>query len=242
MTTEDRFLGGQLTLRQPKQGFRAGLDSVMLAAAVPAVPGDTALELGSGAGVAALCLARRVAGVHVTGIEIQGELVALATVNAEANALDGATFVQGRAEQPPPELPRDHFDHVMINPPFFVDGRDDASPDAFRRIASIADDELLTRWAKTARTHLHAKGLLTAIVPADRLAALLSALATGFGNVTIFPLWPRAGEPAKRIIVSARKGSRAALSLKPGLVLHGAGGDYSEGAEAILRRGGALNL
>ncbi|MBL9010312.1 MAG: methyltransferase, partial [Alphaproteobacteria bacterium] len=85
MTTRDAFLGGTLTLVQPASGFRAGVDSVMLAAAVPARAGERVLELGSGAGVAALCLARRVEGVAVTGLEIQADLAALAAENAAAN-------------------------------------------------------------------------------------------------------------------------------------------------------------
>lgn len=242
MTTEDAFLGGRLTLRQPARGFRSGLDSVMLAAAVPAVRGDAVLELGSGAGVAALCLAARVNGASVTGIEIQPGLAQLAAANARANGLDAADFVAGDVGHPPPGLARDHFDHAMMNPPFFVEGREDASPQPARRRASIADGALLARWTKAARTHLHAQGTLTVIVPADRLAPLLAALETGFGGIVVFPLWPRAGLPAKRIIVGARKGSRAPLVLKPGLVLHGGAGAYTAEADAMLRHGRALTL
>jgi tRNA1(Val) A37 N6-methylase TrmN6 len=239
MTAGDAFLGGRLHISQPEHGFRAGLDSVMLAAAVPAKPGERVLEIGSGAGVAALCLIARVPGASLTGIEPQAGLVALATATARANGLDAA-FLEGSAEQPPAGLPRDHFDHAMMNPPFFVEGRDDASPDPARRTAAIADADLLARWARTARTHLHAKGTLTAILPADRLAAMLKALETGFGGVAVVPLWPRAGEAAKRIIVHARKGSRAALALRPGLVLHNADGGFTPDADAVLRHGAAL--
>ena len=38
--TEDGFLGGRLRILQPEKGFRAGIDSVFLAAAVPCAPGD----------------------------------------------------------------------------------------------------------------------------------------------------------------------------------------------------------
>ncbi|MCC6918948.1 MAG: methyltransferase [Alphaproteobacteria bacterium] len=242
-TTEDRFLGGRLVLRQPAHGFRAGLDSVMLAAAVPAGAGDLVLEFGSGAGAAALCLAARVSELDLVGLEPQEDLVALATWNAQANGLgEAAVFFAGSVEAPPPDLPRDHFDHVLMNPPFFVAGRDDASPDAARRTAAIADGGALARWTKAARTHLHAKGTLTAVLPADRLAAMLAALETGFGGLVVFPLWPRAGEAAKRILVQARKGSRAPLVLAPGLVLHAAEGGYTAAADDILRGGAGLRL
>ena len=51
--TRDAFLGGRITVSQPRHGFRAGLDSVLLGAAVAS--GSTSLlDLGCGVGTAAL--------------------------------------------------------------------------------------------------------------------------------------------------------------------------------------------
>lgn len=60
--SHDQFLGGRLMVAQPKTGYRAGVDPVLLAASVPAVRGESVLELGCGVGVASLCLAARVPG------------------------------------------------------------------------------------------------------------------------------------------------------------------------------------
>ncbi len=238
--THDAFLGGRLQLHQPSRGFRAGVDSVMLAAAVP--DGAAVLELGSGAGVAALCLAARVADADVTGLEIQADLVAMAARNAEGNGLAArARFIAGSVEQPPTSLSVQGFDHVMMNPPFFVEGRDDAPPDEGKRAAHIADGEALARWCKCARTFLKPKGMLTAIIPADRVPDMLAAL-KGFGGVCVFPLWPRAGEAARRVVVAGRLNARAPFALKAGLVLHGADGKFTAEAEAILRNGAALRV
>lgn len=240
-TTHDAFLGGRLTLQQPATGFRAGMDSVMLAAAVPARAGETVLELGSGAGAAALCLLARVEGVQITGLELQPDLAALATINAAANTLASrATFIAADIAAPPETLRRGSFDHAMMNPPFFVEGRDDAPPDAARATAHIADAEALARWTKCARTYLKAQGRLTAIVPADRLPDMLAALEKGFGGITILPLWPDAATPAKRILVTARLGSRAPFVLRPGLVLH-QDGKNSPVSDSILRHAGAID-
>ena len=240
MTTRDAFLCGRLTLDQPASGFRAGVDSVMLAAAVPARPGESVLELGSGAGVAALCLACRVEGVAVTGLELQADLVALAARNAAANDLAGRVrFLAGAVEDPPDALDAERFDHAMMNPPFFVEGRDDAPPDASRATAHIADAEALARWTKCARIYLKARGTLTAILPTDRLPDMLAALEKGFGGIAVIPLWPDAATAAKRLVVTARLGSRAPFALKPGLILH-ENGKNTPAAEAILRGGEAL--
>ena len=238
--TRDAFLGGRLTLEQPAAGFRAGLDSVMLAAAVPARVGEAVLELGTGAGAAALCLLARVEGIHLTGLELQPALAALAASNAHANNLhDRAHFIAADIASPPETLRPNSFDHVMMNPPFFVEGRDDAPPDAARATAHIADAEALARWTKCARIYLRAKGTLTAILPADRLPDMLAALEKGFGGIAVTPLWPDAATPAKRLIVAAKRDSRAPFTLKPGLVLH-ENGSNTPAAEAILRGGAAL--
>ncbi|MEY2961347.1 MAG: hypothetical protein RLZ60_1177, partial [Pseudomonadota bacterium] len=52
----DNFLNGKVRVWQPINGYRAGVDPVLLAAAVPAKSGQTVLELGCGVGTASLCL------------------------------------------------------------------------------------------------------------------------------------------------------------------------------------------
>src|SRR3954467_14445296 len=86
--TEDAFLGGQLRLRQPKSGHRAGHDAMLLAAATAARPGSVAVEFGAGVGAAGLALARRVPGIRIILVEIDERLVELARGNAASNAID----------------------------------------------------------------------------------------------------------------------------------------------------------
>ncbi len=236
--TEDMFLGGRLKIRQLAHGFRAGLDAVMLAAAVPARPGERVLELGSGAGTASLCLAARVAGIEITGAEIESELVTLANRNASANGLgDRAVFVTVDVLDLPADMKRD-YDHVFCNPPFH--GGEGERPSDEMRAGALHDDGALGEWLVTGVKRTAPGGTFTCILRADRMAEALGALpATG---ISIFPLWPHAGEPAKRVIMQAKKGSRAPLALLPGLVLHLADGSYTPEADAILRGGAALQI
>ncbi|MEJ0025464.1 MAG: DUF2007 domain-containing protein [Rhizomicrobium sp.] len=229
--SEDRFLGGKLVLQQFKDGFRAGLDAVMLAAAVPAGDGDEVLELGSGAGTASLCLATRVPGARLTGAEIESDLVTLANRNATANGLgERAVFVTVDALDLPADMRRD-YDHVLCNPPFHS-AEGETSPDAARAMA-MQDEGTLPAWLATGLKRTASGGTFTAILRADRLGEALAALPqTG---VRVIPLWPRRDEPAKRVIVQARKGARTPFALLPGLVLHEADGSYTPQADAILR-------
>ena len=61
--TDGHLLGGRVSYAQPREGFRSGIEPVLLAAAIPARPGEHVLEGGSGAGAALLCLAARVPGL-----------------------------------------------------------------------------------------------------------------------------------------------------------------------------------
>ena len=238
-TSEDGFLGGRVKVRQPLRGFRAGLDAVMLAAAVPAKRGEEALELGAGVGTASLCLAFRVENLTVAGLEIDQNLVALANANAAANGMEGrVSFLAGDALGPPEEL-RHPFDHVFCNPPFHtLDG--EASHDEGRALALQEDDAQLADWFAAGLKRTAPGGSFTIILRADRLGEALAALPER--GVTIFPLWPRAGVSAKRILLQVRPSARTRGAILPGLVLHEADGRYTKEADAVLRDGASLAL
>lgn len=236
--TEDRFLGGAVVVRQRKDGFRSGLDAVMVAAAVPAHAGDEVLELGSGAGTASLCLAARVRGVKAVGAEIESDLVALSNQNATANGMgERVVFVTVDALDLPADMKRD-YDHVMCNPPFHAGG--EVSLDEMRAGALHDEGGELTEWLAVGVKRTAPGGTFTCILRSDRLGEALAALPpTG---VCVYPLHPHAGEAAKRVIVQARKASRAPFRMLHGLVLHEADGTYTADADAVLRgeRGLAL--
>ncbi len=115
-TTRDAFLGGRLTIEQPRSGYRAATDPVFLAAAIAAQSGQSALELGCGVGAAALCLMARVPGLAVAGLELQPVYAALARSNAKTNDLP-LEIIDGDVTDPPRALIDRSFDHVFCNPP-----------------------------------------------------------------------------------------------------------------------------
>ncbi len=244
--TCDRFLGGQLTIAQPRHGYRAGVDPVLLAATVPALPGQSVLDLGCGAGAASLCLGRRLPGLHLTGVELQQDYADLARRNAETNAIE-LTVVTADLRRLPAELRARIFDHVIANPPYFQRSRGTASGDPGRD-AALAGETPLVDWVATATLRLAPTGYLTLIQKADRLCDILSAFDHRLGSVVILPLSPRPGRAAELVIVQARKGGRAALRLLAPLVLHEGdrherdGESYTDRVRAILRDGAALML
>jgi tRNA1(Val) A37 N6-methylase TrmN6 len=246
--TDDAVLGGRLRLKQKRRGHRVGHDAILLAAATGARPGDRAVEFGAGVGAAGLALAMRIPDVEVTLVELDPELSALAADNIERNGLAERARavvldVAGSADDyAAAGLTSGTADHVLMNPPFHDASRQNLSPDPGKRLAHAAPDRLLAGWADAASRVLHSAGTLTLIWRADGLADVLAALGGHFGGTAVLPVYGRAGQPAIRVLVCARKGSRAPLVLLPGLTLNDEDGTPTAEAEAILRGAEALPM
>jgi tRNA1(Val) A37 N6-methylase TrmN6 len=240
-TTEDSLLGGRVRLRQPVAGqLRAGLDAVLLAAALPARPGDRVLEAGCGSGAAMLCLAARVPGLALLAVERDSAMAALAADNAALNGRTAEVMVGDVAD---PGLARHlgPYDHAMANPPYWPGGT--APPAPGRAAATHEQGAGLAEWAGFLAAGLRHGGWLALVLPAARFDAGTAALrGAGCGSLALLPLWPRAGVAAKRVLLLARKGGRGAAMVAPGLVLHTEDGGWTAEASAVLRDGAALEL
>ncbi len=217
-TTLDKFLGGRIVLEQPASGYRAGSDAVMLAAACPAQPGARVLDLGCGVGAAMFCLAARVAGAVLTGVELQPDYAALARANALRNGLE-AEVIEADLSALPPDLRQRSFDHVIANPPYFDARAGTQASDAGRAIA-FGGDTPLAAWVDAAIKRLAIGGSLTIIQRADRLPDLMQALDARIGAVHLLPLQAHPGRAPDRILLHGRKGRKAPFRLLAPLIIH----------------------
>lgn len=240
--SDDKFLCGHLRLLQPLKGYRAATDPVLLAAACPAESGQSVLDLGCGAGAAALCIGQRVPGVALAGLELQPAYADLARRNAERNGI-AVEVHDGDLMRMPPALRHD-FDHVIANPPYYPAGGS-PSPDATRARAMQVETPL-SDWVAAATRRLRPGGWLTLICGADGLPEVLAALSPKLGSAAVLPLAPREGRAALRVIIQARKGGRAPFRLLAPFVIHaGAAHDgdresYTPAANSVLRDGADL--
>jgi tRNA1(Val) A37 N6-methylase TrmN6 len=240
-TTEDAFLGGQLRLRQPRSGHRAGHDAILLAAATAARPGDRVVEFGSGVGTAGLAVALRVRPIDLVLVEIDAELAALARDNAASNAIAAKVIVLDVTDDAGAfagaGLAPDSADVVLMNPPFNDPMRHRASPDQMRASAHMASAGMLADWIHAARRLLKSGGVLAVILRADGIGELLAALDRGFGSLVILPVHGEATKPAIRLLVRAIKGRKAPAQIHAGLMLNDAAGmPNKEVAEVLAGR------
>lgn len=240
--TRDHLLAGRVALSQPKHGYRAAVDPVLLAASLPVQPGEHALELGCGAGAAALCLLSRVPEARLTGLEREPALARLARDNAAANAAAGRFQVsEGDLLDPPAAVAGGGFDHAFANPPYLAAGTVDAPADPLRAAANVEGAARLPDWIAALAQATRRGGTLTVIHRADRLPDVLAEMDRVAGQLVAYPLWPAAGKPAKRVLVQGRAGVGGPAQLAAGLTLHADGG-FTPAARAVLEDAAPLAL
>jgi tRNA1(Val) A37 N6-methylase TrmN6 len=222
--TEDAFLGGQLHLRQPKSGHRAGHDAMLLAAATSARPGDRVVDFGAGVGAAGLAVAKRVTGIDLVLVEIDAVLAGLARGNAGSNAIAAEIIVLdvtcSADAFAAAGLSPDSVDVVLMNPPFNHPARHRASPDKARESAHVATAATLESWIHAARRVLKSGGILSLIWRADGLTDVLAALDRGFGSLAILPIHADAKASAIRVLIRAIKGGKAPTQICAALMLN----------------------
>ncbi len=216
--SRNNFLGGKVRLWQPVSGYRAGIDPVLLAAAVPATRGQAVLELGCGAGAAILCLLARVPGLRAAGVELQPAYAALARKNAAENT-QTLRVIQGDLSALPDAVRQEQFDHVIANPPYFRAGAHSPAEDTGRQVA-LGERTPLDRWIEVAAKRLAPRGYLHMIQRAERLPDMLNACSGRLGSIEVLPLSARIGRAPELLILRARKGGKAAFRLHAPLILH----------------------
>ena len=239
----DLWLGGRLTLEQPRRGHRIGSDAALLAAAADLSEGRL-VDVGAGVGAVGLGILVRHALTYADCVEVDPALAGIAAGNAVRNGLGPRARV----------IPVDIFDAparrisgladetadlVVTNPPFFQSGTVRASPDAYRARAHVfagdAGTQALIGWIRACLALLRPGGRLALICRPDGLQMILTAVENRLGALALMPVYPRLGASARRLIVTGVKGSRAPLRIAPALVLHETDGRLTPESEAIHR-------
>lgn len=257
-TTFDGLLNKRVKIEQPAEGYRISVDTVLLAAAVPAHTAQKVLDMGCGVGGAMLCLTARVPGVHITGIDIQNDLIDICRRNIELNNLVGSAkalvgditefFNCHLRESKDPALDEEKkwmpafvglthekFDHVIMNPPFHEEEKHAVSDNIIKRTANAERTGDLPLWITAAAHALNPVGVLTLIHRADRQGDILQHAEPHFSAIDILPIISKEGVAPKRIILRMRKDEKKPTTICNSFVMYGSNNRYCDAAEAVIR-------
>jgi tRNA1(Val) A37 N6-methylase TrmN6 len=239
------LLNGRVKLHQPEKGFRAGIDTVFVAAFADIKQGDKILDLGCGVGGAGLCLASRVPEIiSLSGMEIDSNYAAMARTNYRDNDIKNGQVLENDIRALIPDYEQS-FDYIVCNPPYMEEGDHQRAEDSSRaRAMGQGEGEAsLADWIKAFKFYLKHGGGFSLVQRADKLDVIIRTLGASFGAIEILPLFSRAdNDCAKRILLRGRKGRKTPCRILPSLIVHESDGAYTKRVEDVLRKGYALPL
>jgi tRNA1(Val) A37 N6-methylase TrmN6 len=242
-SSTDAFHRGAFHAVQPlKTGHRAGSDALLLAAALPEGASGRLADLGAGAGVAALAALAMNPALEADLVELDPLMADFARRTlalpenvrfaSRARVIEADIRLTGTRRKAA-GLADNSCDFVIANPPYHAP-EERPSPDGRRALAHRMENGGIEAWLRTAAAILKPGGLAVIVWRPRQLPQLLAAAAGRFGDLRILPLFPREDAPAGRVIVRLQRGSRAPLSLLPGVVLHRPDNSATAEAKALL--------
>lgn len=232
----DYLLNKKVRILQPIDGYRASTDAVFLAAFVTQPEtGGKILDVGSGTGAVSLCLAHHFQNQPIIGAELQPRLADLSQKSAALNGFDNLSYIQADIRQKNCGLSPCTFSAVVTNPPYYQNTF--LSPNQSKALAHAHQDFDLTSWLKFCLKMLKPFGKFYMINRPEALNETLAALGYQAGGIEILPIFSKNKQPAKRILISAQKDSKAPLQILPPFYIHQQDGSHTEQAQKILREG-----
>ena len=240
--TKDSFLGGGIRIWQPKKGYRAGIDPILLAASVNVSAGQKVLDLGCGVGTASFAIGYRVKNVELYGVEIQKVFADLADLNSKENGIEFQVECNNISKLSS-NITSKNFDHVIANPPYF-DRKSSVRGINVSKEKSFGDTRPISEWLKVAAKRAKPKGFVHFIVRSDRLMEIFTNMPNSLGSLVITPVISRKNENAKLTILHAKKNGRAGFIISSPIVLHPLKSDsrekYVPEVDKVLRNGASL--
>lgn len=237
--THDYLLNKRIKIFQPINGYRASTDAIILSSLIAQTKkNETILDVGSGTGAISLCLAERFkeTGVKITGLELQPDLAELSNLSADANGFSSfLTYINADIRGKIKEVEPCSFNHVITNPPYTE--HDMPSPNQGKSLAHNHHDFSLEAWIKFCIKMLKPQGWFYMINRSEAIDEILSVIRRKLGNIKVIPLYSKASQDAKRVIIAARKDSKAPTIISKGMVVHQDDGEYTTAAHKILREG-----
>ncbi|MDR0677974.1 MAG: methyltransferase [Holosporaceae bacterium] len=236
--TEDSILNRKIKIFQPERGYRVAIDPIILSNFAcgfnnrcrSKIATKKILDVGCGVGTISLILKMKESTSQITAIDIDERICEICRRNARINSLNVDVINVG-LENINYVLKDKLFDQIVTNPPFF-----DEKLSRISESKKLANFETmnLSHWIVLCFKKLKSGGIFSMIHDASRIDDILCSLKNIAGSIQIIPIFPKINCRANRIIVTAKKSSKSASSILPGIVVHESNGSYSEAVREIL--------
>ena len=220
-TLEDLQLHG-LKLIQKKDGFRFGMDSVLLAHFAQIGSSDLVADFGTGSGVLPLLLIGRGKGRSFECFEIQESYVKMAERTVQLNRLEERIHIIHKDAAKAHELLDScSMDAVICNPPYGIPGTVLDSPFSSRAIARNQDTDTMSGFLKSAFRILKGRGKFITVYPAPRMLHIMQLMQQAHLEPKRFQLvYPDEEKPANLVLIEAVKDANPMLHPMEPLIIY----------------------
>ncbi len=233
-TLEDLQIHG-LRLIQKKDGFRFGMDSVLLADFARVHPRDTVVDFGCGTGILPLLMIGREKGERYIGLEIQENMAEMARRTMKLNHLEEkvsiycADIAQAKAIIPPCSV-----EAVICNPPYGMPGQVLRNQTEALATARHQERYTLPHFLDSAFRILKGKGRIFLVYPAPQMFSLMTELHRFHLEPKRFRLvYPDEDHPANLVLVEGVKDARPRLHPMPPLIVNDKNGLLTKELKSI---------
>ncbi len=228
-TLEDLHLKG-LYIIQKKQGFRFGVDAVLLSDFAQVKRKETVMDFCTGTGIIPLLLYGKKEPLSITGIEIQEEFMEMAKRSVTFNGLDQKISIIKEDLRNLDQLrilPK--VEVVTVNPPYKKEksgilNEQDSLTIARHEVALNLEDVM-----KAASLCLKDHGRFYMIHRPERLVDIMVLMRTYHIEPKVLRMvYPNAKKSPTMVLIEGRKGGNAFLKVMEPLMIYDLNGTYSD--------------
>ncbi|MBE5804642.1 MAG: methyltransferase domain-containing protein [Clostridiales bacterium] len=218
-----------MRILQKENGFRFGMDAVLLADFARVEARDVVADFGTGTGILPLLLLGRGKGSYIHAFEIQQDMADMARRTMQLNGLtDRVTVHAMPVEQALTVLEPCSLDVIISNPPYGTPGTTLLNPSDTLRVSRHQSPEGLAAWLTMAYRLLKGKGRMAVVYPAPRMLEMMQAMEKAHLAPKRFRMiYPAAHKPSNLVLIEAVKDAKPMLHPESPLIVYEADGSMT---------------
>ncbi|AYF55218.1 tRNA1(Val) (adenine(37)-N6)-methyltransferase [Clostridium botulinum] len=236
-TLDDLQLNG-IHVIQKKDGFRFGIDAVLLANFAKVKNGDRVVDLCSGTGIVPFIIAGKTKASNITGIEIQRDMTEMANRSTKFNKLqDKIEFICEDLTNINNIKKISKADVVTVNPPYKLCNSGIVNPNdkmaiARHEICCNLEDVIIA-----CRTLLKDNKRMYMVHRPDRLADIITLMRKNkIEPKRIQMVHPNTKKPPNIVLIEGQRDGGAFLKWEPPVYVYNDEGGYSDQIQVIYGR------
>lgn len=227
---------GNLKIYQDTEGFRFGIDSILLTEFAKDIKKNSRIvDLGTGTGVIGMLLCKKSNPKGVIGVEKQEEVCKLTQKSIEINNLQNI-FKLINCDIKDLKLNKNYYDVVITNPPYKKAGTGVDANNEKKQISRFETTANLDDWIKVSSNLLNSQGSFYMVYRTERLAEVINTL--NKYDLTLKKIrfvHSKIAEESKLMLIKAVKQGRPSAKVEPPLIIYDENGNYTKEVVEIYK-------